>query len=49
VIDVDEYHRLSAPPLDFKEFLLSIPKGDDVDLERPAEPLMREIDLSDPR
>jgi prevent-host-death family protein len=47
VLDIDEYHRLTAPPMDFKEFLLSIPKGDDDIFERSREPLMRDVDLSD--
>jgi antitoxin Phd len=48
VVDIDEYHRLTAPPMDFREFLLSIPKGDDgaFDVERTRDP-EREIDFSD--
>ena len=45
IVDIDEFHRLAAPPMDFKEFLLSIPKGDD--LELPPRDYGREIDLSD--
>jgi antitoxin Phd len=42
VLDIDEYRRLLGAPMDFKEFLLSIPKGDDLEIERwPA----RVIDL----
>ena len=47
VVDIDEFHRLMAPPLDFKEFLLSIPKGDDLDLSRSGDDFVREIDFSD--
>ncbi len=35
VVDIDEYHRLTAPPRrTSREFLLSIPKGDDGAFER---------------
>jgi prevent-host-death family protein len=47
VVDIDEYHRLTAPPLDFKEFLLSIPKGDDLDLTRSTDDFMGDVDFSD--
>ena len=48
VVDIDEFHRLTAPPMDFKEFLLSIPKGDDgaLDVVRTRDP-ERDIDFSD--
>jgi prevent-host-death family protein len=45
VIDIEEYRRLRGEPMDFKEFLLSIPKGDDLEIERSKD-LPREIDLS---
>jgi antitoxin Phd len=48
VVDIDEYHRLTAPPLDFKEFLLSIPKGDDDIFDQPRTvDTHRDIDFSD--
>jgi prevent-host-death family protein len=45
VIDIEEYRRLRGEPMDFKEFLLSIPKGDDLEIERSKDP-GRDIDLS---
>ena len=45
VVDIQEYRRLRGEPMDFKEFLLSIPKGDDLDIERSKD-MGREIDLS---
>ena len=44
VLDIDEYRRLTAPRLNFKEFLLTMPRIDDLELER-AEDMGREIDL----
>lgn len=44
VIEIGEYRRLLGVPVDFKEFLLSIPKGDDLEIERSKD-LPREIDL----
>jgi prevent-host-death family protein len=44
VVDNEEYRRLLCAPMDFKEFLLSIPKGDDLEIERSKEPA-RVIDL----
>lgn len=44
VISIDEYRRLEGPPLDFKELLLSIPKGDPLEIER-SQDLPREIEL----
>lgn len=44
VLDIAEYRRLRGEPMNFKEFLLSIPKGDDLDIERSKDP-PREIDL----
>lgn len=43
VISASEFRRLSGTQ-DFKEFLLSGPSFDDLELERPRE-LPREIDL----
>jgi prevent-host-death family protein len=45
VVEVGEFRRLAGTPLSFKEFLLSIPKGDDLEIERSKDP-PREIDLS---
>ncbi len=44
VLEISEYRRLAGPPKDFKEFLLSIPKGDELEIERSVEPA-REIHL----
>jgi prevent-host-death family protein len=46
VLDIDEYHRLTGRSMDFKEFLMSIPKGDDLDIDRPKD-YLRDVDLSD--
>ena len=44
IVDIDEYERLTGHTNDFKQFLMSIPKGDD--LELPPRDMPREIDLS---
>lgn len=44
VLDIDEYRRLTAPRLNFKEFLLTMPRIDDLELER-SEDMGRDIDL----
>ena len=44
VLDIAEYRRLRGEPMNFKEFLLSIPKGDDLEIERSKDP-PREIDF----
>jgi hypothetical protein len=44
VLDIDEYRRLTAPRMNFKEFLLTMPRIDDLELER-SEDMGREIDL----
>jgi prevent-host-death family protein len=44
VLEIGEYRRLRGEPMDFKEFLLSIPKGDPLEIERSRD-LPREIDL----
>jgi prevent-host-death family protein len=44
VIDIEEYRRLRGEPMDFKEFLLSIPRTDDLEIERSKD-MGREIDL----
>lgn len=47
VISIDEYRRLEgAPPLDFKEFLLTMPPIHDLDLTRSKD-MPREIDFGD--
>lgn len=45
VLEIGEYRRLLGEPMNFTEFLLSIPKGDDLEIERSKD-LPREIDLS---
>ena len=45
VVEVGEFRRLTGVPTSFKEFLLSIPKGDDLEIERSKD-LPREIELS---
>ena len=44
VLDIAEYRRLRGEQMNFNEFLLSIPKGDDLEIERSKDP-PREIDL----
>ena len=44
VLDIDEYRRLTAPRMDFKEFLMTMPRIEDLGLER-SEDMGREIDL----
>ena len=44
VLEIGEYRRLRGEPMDFKQFLLSIPKGDDLEIERSKD-LPREIEL----
>lgn len=44
VIDVREYRRLRGTPMDFKEFLMSIPKGEPLEIERSQDP-GREIEF----
>jgi prevent-host-death family protein len=44
VLEVGEYRRLRGVPTDFKAFLLSIPKGDELEIERSKDP-PREIEL----
>ena len=34
VLEIGEYRRLRGVPVDFTEFLLSIPKGDELEIER---------------
>jgi len=46
VVGIDEYHRLTGHTMDFKEFLMSMPKGGDLEIDRRRE-FMREVDLSD--
>ncbi len=44
VLSAEEYRRLTAPPQDFKDFLLSSPDLSLLDLDRPRE-LAREVEL----
>lgn len=44
VLEIGEYRRLVGVPMDFKEFLLSMPRGDDLEIERSKD-LPREIDF----
>jgi prevent-host-death family protein len=44
VLDIAEYRRLKGVPLDFKEFLMTMPPIDDLEIERSKE-LPREIEL----
>jgi antitoxin Phd len=44
VLEIGEYRRLRGVPMDFTEFLLGIPKGDDLEIERSKDP-GREIQL----
>lgn len=44
VLEIGEYRRLRGVPKDFVEFLLSIPKGDELEIHRSDEPA-REIEL----
>lgn len=44
VIDIGEYRRLLGVPMDFKEFLMSMPRIDDLEIERSKD-VGRDIDL----
>jgi prevent-host-death family protein len=44
VLDVAEYRRLKGVPMDFKEFLMTMPPIDDLEIGRSQE-LPREIEL----
>jgi prevent-host-death family protein len=44
VIDIEEYRRLRGEPMDFKEFLMSMPRIDDLEIERSKD-VGRDIDL----
>lgn len=44
VLEIGEYRRLLGVPKDFKELLLSIPRGEPLEIERSKD-LGREIDL----
>ena len=44
VVSVEAYRRLEATKPDFKAYLLSGPKVDDFEIERPGEPA-REVEL----
>jgi prevent-host-death family protein len=38
VLEIGEYRKLLGVPMDFKEFLLTMPKGDDLEIERSKDP-----------
>jgi prevent-host-death family protein len=44
VLDIAEYRRLLGVPMSFREFLLSIPKGDELEIVRSQDP-PREIEF----
>jgi prevent-host-death family protein len=44
VLDIREYRRLLGVPVDFKEFLMSMPPIDDLEIERSKD-VGRDIDL----
>ncbi len=44
VLDIREYRRLLGVPMDFKEFLMSMPPIDDLEIERSKD-VGRDIDL----
>ncbi len=44
VLDIAEYRRLKGVPLDFKDFLLTMPRIDDLALERSKD-VPREVEL----
>ena len=44
VLDIAEYRRLIGVPTDFTDFLLSIPKGEPLEIERSKDP-PREIEF----
>jgi prevent-host-death family protein len=46
VVSIEEYHRLTGHTMDFKEFLMSMPYTDDLDLER-RKYYSRDVDLFD--
>ena len=46
VMDIGEYRRLKGETMNFVEFLLSMPKGDDIEFERSTE-LPRDVDLGE--
>jgi len=44
VVEIGAFRRLEERPLDFKEFLMTMPPIDDLDLERSRD-LPREVEL----
>jgi prevent-host-death family protein len=44
VLDIAEYRQLLGVPMSFREFLLSIPKGDELEIVRSQDP-PREIEF----
>ena len=44
VLDIAEYRRLKGVPIDFKDFLVTMPRIDDLELERSKD-VPREVEL----
>jgi prevent-host-death family protein len=44
VLDVREYRKLLGVPMDFKEFLLTMPRTDDLEIER-SQDVGRDVEL----
>ena len=44
VLEVSEYRRLLGAPMDFKEFLLTMPRTDDLEIER-SQDMGRDVEL----
>lgn len=44
VLDIREYRRLLGTPMNFKEFLMTMPRTDDLEIERSKD-VGRDIDL----
>lgn len=44
VLEIGEYRRLLGVPMDFKEFLMTMPRIDDLEIERSKD-LPRDVEL----
>jgi len=44
VLEIGEYRKLLGVPMDFKEFLLSMPRTDDLEIER-SQDMGRDVEL----
>jgi prevent-host-death family protein len=44
VLEIGEYRKLVGPPMDFKEFLLTMPRTDDLEIER-SQDMGRDVEL----